>query len=264
MPYLTVGDPDFRSSVEFGIALIDAGAHILELGIPFSDPTADGPIIQQAMKRALAHKDFSLKKIFWVAGEIHRARPDTPLVFLSYINPVLEGFHQNDGSGLIDSVLKESIKFFLNECKECGIRGVVIPDLPFDTEESREFRKQAKKLDISQIMLVAPNTKAERLSSICQVASGFIYYVTSLGVTGIRSELPQDLQGRILKVKELSGVPVLAGFGISKTEHIDALKNVMDGVIVGSLNHKIINEHKKNAREVLIQTTTRFVDACKN
>ena len=272
MPYLTIGDPDFKSTVEYAIAMIDAGADIIELGIPFSDPTADGPIIQAAMVRALKNKDFSLKNVFSVAREIHLKRPRIPLIFLTYLNPVLTYCSEVNSS---KSKLKnrnaqaskeangwrKSVEIFLDDCKKSGIMGVVIPDLPFEEEEAEYFRTICNKNGIGSVMMIAPNTGEERFEKICRLSSGFIYYVTSLGVTGERKELPKDIVTRVKRVQKLSKLPVLAGFGINTPDQVKELKGIVDGVIVGSLNHRIIERCKTTAADELKKVTSEFVKA---
>lgn len=270
MPYLTLGDPSYEQTVEFAVAMIDAGADVLELGIPFSDPTADGPVIQAAMVRALAGADFSMEKIFATVGEIHRARPKIPLVFLSYMNPILNGLTPEAGRIDFSRAPAERLSYdaaaalrtFLEHCEAAGIRGLVIPDLPFDAPESEILRAQGAVRGIDQILMVAPNTDSERLEAICQAARGFIYYVTSMGVTGMRAELPPDLRERLDLVKRRSGLPVMAGFGFSHPDQVRGLLDAVDGIIVGSLNHRIIEEHGASARDRLAELTRGFVDVC--
>lgn len=262
MPYLTVGDPDFESTVEFAVGMIDAGAELLELGIPFSDPTADGPTIEAAMVRSISQPDFSIQKVFEITRQIHAARPATPLIYLSYANPVLNGF--NDASDLAEYDVRRNINRFLEHCQSAGVQAVVIPDLPHDQPEAELFRELAGQYCLSQILMVAPNTGEARLAEICKYAQGFIYYVTSLGVTGMQGALPVDLQDRVRHVRETSGVPVLAGFGISKVEQVAPLRDVLDGIIVGSKNHSVIAELGKKAGAELNRITAGFVAACRN
>ncbi len=250
MPYLTVGDPDRARTVEFAVAMIDAGADLIELGIPFSDPTADGPVIQAAMVRAMAEPGFSLQSVFATMEQIHQARPEMPLVVLTYANPVL--------SGLSTEGAERSARAFLTQAHRCGVRGVVIPDLPFDSPEGVMLRSVSAESGIDSILMVAPNTSEERMRRICASARGFIYYVTSLGVTGLRRELPPELEQRVALVRKLAGVPVLAGFGFSQPEQGRALAGILDGIIVGSLNHRIISEHGAQAAAALAQITREF------
>lgn len=252
MPYLTAGDPDFASTVRFACGMIDAGADLIELGIPFSDPTADGPVIQAAMVRAMENADFSLERIFQCAREIHEARPDVPIVFLSYMNPVFRGFaHKSD----------RPLEAFLAEAARAGIQGIVIPDLPADQPEAIEFFRVSERFQIAQIFMSAPNTSPARLSDLRKHGRGFIYHVTSYGVTGERSELPPEVKTQMKAVRESTGLPVFAGFGFSRPEQAEAVKAVADGVIVGSLHHRLIQEKGAGALEAISESTAAFVKA---
>ena len=264
MPYLTVGDPDFESTIEFAIGMIDAGADLIELGIPFSDPTADGPVIQAAMQRALDRPDFSLVRVFEVARKIHDQRPATPLVMLTYLNPVLAGFltQEPDGTtarGSFDPAA--NLVRFLGECQRSGVVGLVIPDLPYDQPEGKLLGELAPEYGVHRILMVAPNSSERRFREICRRASGFIYYVTSLGVTGARSALPPELAANVERVRRESGLPVLAGFGISSPEQVAPLRSLVDGVIVGSLNHQLIEAQGPAARAALCAAAAGFVGA---
>ena len=264
MPYLTVGDPDFQSTVKFAVGMIDAGADLIELGIPFSDPTADGPTIQAAMQRALGRADFSLQSVFGAAREIHAQRPEIPLVMLTYLNPVLAGllgapFPKPTGKRSFDA--EENLCRFLGECKASGVVGLVIPDLPYDQPEGELLGRLGPQFGVNQILMVAPNSSKRRFREICSRASGFIYYVTSLGVTGTRSSLPPEVSENVERVRKESGLPVFAGFGISSPEQVVSLRALVDGVIVGSLNHRLIEEHGAEAGPALSEATARFVAA---
>ncbi|MCR9144507.1 MAG: tryptophan synthase subunit alpha [bacterium] len=272
MPYLTMGDPSYEKTVEYALGMIDAGADLLEIGIPFSDPTADGPVIQEAMVRSLEATEFSMDKVFEAVSKIHAARPEVPIVFLSYMNPILNGFAESLEYGRADLTkpigqrltydAPGAIEVFLKRCQTSGVRGLVVPDLPFDSPESQVLRERGAELGVDQILLVAPNTTPERLAGICSAARGFIYYVTSMGVTGMRAELPPDLRERIDLVKEKSGLPVFAGFGFSDPEQARSLSGSVDGIIVGSLNHRIIAEHGVASDGPLIEITRGFAEAC--
>lgn len=247
MPYLTVGDPDFDSTVQFASAMIQEGADILELGIPFSDPTADGPVIEAAMVRAMARADFSLERIFASAAAIHKAHPQVPLVWLSYMNPVFAGF-------------AGGVKEFLQRSAEAGIRGIVIPDLPKDQPEAAEFARAGESLGVAQIFMSAPNTDPARLRAL-RGGSGFVYHVTSYGVTGERRDLPPEVAAQIERARKESGLPVFAGFGFSRPEQAAAVREAADGVIVGSLHHRIIQEKGTASAEDLRAATRGFVQA---
>ena len=270
MPYLTLGDPSYDESVQFALSMIDAGADLLELGIPFSDPTADGPVIQKAMVRSLEGEGFNMQKVFAAAKAIHAARPGVPLVFLTYMNPIMNGLDGSAGrvdfsqapADRLDYDSAGAIRAFLAACQDAGIQGVVIPELPFDQPESVLLRELAPEYNVEQILMVAPNTGPDRLEAVCKAAGGFIYYVTSLGVTGMRSELPPELGERVRLVRETSGLPVLAGFGISRPEQVPPLREIVDGIIVGSLNHRIIEEAGAGAGEQLARLTGDFARAC--
>jgi len=263
MPYLTIGDPTAEATEEFALALIDAGADILELGIPFSDPTADGPVIEAAMVRSLSQNKFSMESIFKTVDKIHKARPEIPIVFLGYLNPILH-YKSNVITGKTDTISSEaSIESFMKRCSSAGVQGIVIPDLPFDQPESRYFKTYGKKYDVSLIMMIAPNTKNKRMKEIAEISEGFIYYVTSMGVTGERNELPADIRQKINQIRKLSGVPVFAGFGISKPEHVRMLKKDVQGIIVGSLNHTIIQEYGNSSSEKLKEITSNFLQELK-
>ena len=270
MPYLTLGDPSYDESVQFALSMIDAGADLLELGIPFSDPTADGPVIQKAMVRSLEGEGFNMQKVFAAAKAIHAARPGVPLVFLTYMNPIMNGLDGSAGrvdfsqapADRLDYDSAGAIRAFLAACQDAGIQGVVIPELPFDQPESVLLRELAPEYNVEQILMVAPNTGPDRLEAVCKAAGGFIYYVTSLGVTGMRSELPPELGERVRLVRETSGLPVLAGFGISRPEQVPPLRESVDGIIVGSLNHRIIEEAGAGAGEQLARLTGDFARAC--
>lgn len=268
MPYITCGDPDFEHSVRYGVALIDGGADILELGIPFSDPTADGPVIQQAMVRAMARPDFSIDRVLDAAAEIHKQRPDTPIVLLGYLNPILSHFFAEldpENEKKADPVLDEnsgchrSIQRFLERAKQCGVQGIVIPDLPFDSPEAELFRSSAQ--DISLVSMIAPNTQRKREKAICRQAEGFIYYVSSLGTTGERKDLPPETAQKVEELKKESGIPLFVGFGISQPEQARALAAHVDGVIVGSLNQRLIDEDPEAAPGKLTEITQSFVSS---
>ncbi|MBX7057446.1 MAG: tryptophan synthase subunit alpha [Leptospirales bacterium] len=253
MPYLTVGDPSREATIRYAAAMIDAGADLMELGLPFSDPTADGPVIQAAMVRAMAQPGFNLSATFDTIESIHKLRPKTPLVILSYANPVLRGLRTGP-----DQPIADSLDLFLGRAAQCGVRALVTPDLPFDSPEGGLLRKLGAGYGIDSILMAAPNSSDDRLRAICAASRGFIYYVTSLGVTGVRQALPPELQERVALVRRLSGLPVLAGFGFSSPEQAAELAGVLDGIIVGSLNHRIIAESAERAEAELARVTAAF------
>ncbi|MCB1306108.1 MAG: tryptophan synthase subunit alpha [Leptospiraceae bacterium] len=267
MPYITAGDPDLKSTVSYALALIDGGADVLELGIPFSDPTADGPVIQEAMVRAMANADFNIDHVLDAAAQIHEQRPEVPIVLLGYLNPVLSHFFSDldpEAEKRMDPInpnsgCQKSIHRFLTRASECGVQGMVIPDLPFDAPEAELFRSHSS--GISLVSMIAPNTSAARQKQICKKAGGFIYYVSALGTTGERKELSPEIANRVKTIKEDSGVPLFVGFGVSQPEQARALAPYSDGVIVGSLNQRLIDEEPATAAQRLKSTTAAFVAA---
>ena len=214
MPFLTAGDPDEVRSREFVLEAAGRGADIVELGIPFSDPLADGVTIQRASRRAL-RGGFSLRRALGLAAEVRRAA-DVPLVFMSYANPVF-------------SLGAEA---FAARAGAAGVDGVIVPDLP--PEEAGELREAAERHGVATIFLVAPTTPQARLPLICAASRGFVYLVTVRGVTGTREGLPLDLTTSLARVRAATDLPIAAGFGIATPQQVAAVAREADGVIVGS------------------------------
>ena len=225
IPYISLGDPEYALSVEWAKSLLNGGADILELGIPFSDPVADGPVIQKSYMRSLS-KGFSMKKVFDTTLAIHNFKKNIPLLYLTSFNPILS----------------YGIQEFFERAEEVGITGVVIPDLPFDSKDFIEAFIQAKKFNICIIQMVTPSSSKERVLKLKKYSSGFIYYVTSYGVTGERSTFGSDLKKKILETKKIFSLPVCAGFGISKPEQSKEISKYADGIIIGSAVQRIIEE----------------------
>lgn len=226
IPYFTLGDPNYEASIDFGKIILAEGADILELGIPFSDPVADGPVIQRAVARSLKN-GFSFTEIFRVTKSIHESKPEVPLVYLTYFNPI---YHYG-------------ISVFLDEAVKVGIAGLVIPDLPFDSEESEYLFSELRKRDMDLIHLVTPATNKSRIHSIAKTSSGFIYYVTSFGVTGERREFSVDLSDRIQFLRNQMKLPICAGFGISTATQANQISQFSDGIIIGSAIQRILEEN---------------------
>lgn len=226
IPFITCGDPDLETTAKVVRAAVENGADLIELGIPFSDPTAEGPVIQGANIRALAG-GVTTDKIFDFVKEL-RSDVKIPMVFMTYANVVYS----------------YGAERFMNKCRETGMDGIVIPDLPF--EEKGEFAEPAKKYGIDLISLIAP-TSDKRIAMIAREAEGFIYLVSSLGVTGVRSEINTDL-GSITKIiRENTDVPCAIGFGISTPEQAKAMAAVSDGAIVGSAIIRLLEKYGKDA-----------------
>lgn len=228
--FLTAGDPDYETSLENFKAVIEAGADLIEVGIPFSDPIAEGPVIQEADIRALA-SGMTTDRVFGLVHDI-RKEYDIPIVFMTYANPV---YHYG------------ADRFFKNAA-DAGADGIIIPDCPY--EERGEFEETAAKYGIDFISMIAP-TSEDRIKTIASQAKGFIYVVSSLGVTGVRSEITTDLDSIIRLIKESSDTPAAIGFGISTPEQAIAMSKKADGVIVGSAMVRIVAQYGKDAPKKL-------------
>jgi tryptophan synthase alpha chain len=224
--FVTGGDPTIEASQGIIEAMARAGCDLIEIGVPFSDPIAEGPVIQEADIRALA-AGATVEKVFSLV-ETLRAKIETPLVFLTYLNPV---FHYG-------------YEAFFARAQAAGLDGIIIPDLPF--EEQREVKPIANAHHIDLISMVAP-TSAARTREIAKSAQGFLYIVSSMGVTGVRSEITTDIAGIISGVKAVSNVPCAVGFGINTPDQARDMARVADGVIVGSAIVKLVAEHGASA-----------------
>jgi len=228
--FLTAGDPTLDKTALYIEVMEKAGADLIEIGIPFSDPVAEGPVIERANERAL-NNGATVDRIFAMVESV-RKKVTVPLVFLTYFNPVF----------------KYGQESFFTKCAEVGIDGIIIPDLPF--EESSETKRLAKKHGVDVISLIAP-TSHERIKMIAKEASGFIYAVSSMGVTGVRSAIHTDLAGMINLVRTVTDLPVAVGFGIAEPEQAQEVAKISDGAIVGSRIVSIIEEYGENAKEPL-------------
>jgi len=235
--FITGGDPNIEKTKEFVLEMIKAGADLVEIGIPFSDPIAEGPVIQEANNRALT-AGATVEKLFTLVADL-RKETQVPLVFLTYANPV---FHY--GMTTCTASGHAGYEAFFKRCAEVGLDGIIIPDLPF--EEQPPVREAANKHGIDLISLIAPTSEA-RIKEIAKSAAGFIYLVSSMGVTGIRSEITTDLGAITAAIKSVTDTPVAIGFGIHTTEQAAQMSKIADGVIVGSAIVKIIAKYGENA-----------------
>lgn len=224
--FITAGDPDIETSEKIILSAAENGADIIEIGIPFSDPTAEGPVIQGANLRAL-NNGITTDKVFDLVRRL-REKISIPLVFMTYANVVF-------------SYGKE---IFLSNCKEVGIDGLILPDVPF--EEREEFSGECKKNDVALIPLVAP-TSHDRIAMISKSAEGFVYIVSSLGVTGTRSAITTDIGSIVKLVRENTEVPCAVGFGIQTPEQAHDMASLSDGAIVGSAIIKIMEKYGKDS-----------------
>jgi len=230
--YLMAGDPNLAVSAEYFLTAQDAGADMVEIGIPFSDPIAEGEVIQAASTRALA-AGARLDGVFDMVVSI-KDKMRIPMVFMTYLNPVfVYGYDR-----------------FFAKCAEIGVCGVIIPDLPF--EEQGEAKVIAIKHGIEIVTLIAP-TSDNRIEKIAGSAEGFIYLVSSMGVTGVRSEITADLSAIISEIRKHTDVPIAIGFGISTPDQAKHYSTIADGVIVGSAIVRIIGQHGENAKKALFE-----------
>ncbi len=218
--YLTAGDPSLDATREIAIAAIDAGADVIELGVPFSDPLADGPVIQRAMERAVARKT-RLKDVLALAGEIRAARPQAGLVIFTYLNPIL----------------RFGMSKFADDAAAGGADGVLVTDLI--VEEAASYLAEMQRVGLAPIFLAAPTSPDERLEAIAAHSKGFIYAISRVGITGTQQSLTGDaaaLVGRIREISERQGrtLPVAVGFGISNSEHVAQVGRFADAAVVGS------------------------------
>ena len=228
IPFITCGDPDLETTGKVVRAAVANGAGLIELGIPFSDPTAEGPVIQGANLRALSG-GVTTDKIFDFVRDL-RKDVEIPLVFMTYANVVFS----------------YGAERFLKNCSAIGIDGIILPDVPF--EEKEEFGGLCRKYGVALISMIAP-TSENRVAMIAREAEGFLYIVSSLGVTGVRSEIKTDLSSILKVVREHTDVPCAIGFGISTPEQAKKMARIADGVIVGSAIIKLLAAHGREAAE---------------
>lgn len=226
IPFVTAGDPTLDVTEQLLYEMQKAGADLIEIGIPFSDPTAEGPVIQEANERALA-EGCTTDKIF---DMLKRAKEKitVPMVFLTYVNPIfIYGTER-----------------FMEKCRQLEIDGVIVPDLPY--EEKNELLSNCRKYDVDLISLIAP-TSDDRIQMIAREAMGYIYVVSSLGVTGIRSNITTDIGAIVKRIREVTDTPVAVGFGIATLEQAEKMAGLSDGAIVGSAIVKIVEQYGKDA-----------------
>lgn len=222
IPFITAGDPDLATTRDLIIELANAGATLIELGIPFSDPMADGPVIQRASERALRH-NFGVAEVLQLVSDA-RHQTDVPIILFSYFNPLLQFGIEN----------------LANQAKAAGIDGVLVTDLI--PEEAGELAATMRRHDLDLIFLVAPTSTDERLRLIAERASGFIYAVSRAGVTGAREEMSAEAEKLVNRVRRFSDLPVGVGFGISKPEHVADVWRYADAVVVGSAIVKLAED----------------------
>jgi tryptophan synthase alpha chain len=218
--YLTAGDPSLEATRKIAVAAIDAGADVIELGVPFSDPLADGPVIQRAMERALAHESgrrgTRLKDVLGLAREIRAARPAGGLVIFSYLNPIL----------------RYGLKKFADDAKAAGVDGVLATDMI--VEEAAEYLKEMSRVDLAPIFLAAPTSPDARLEAIATHSKGFVYAISRTGITGTQQSVAGDAAALVARIRRWSKLPVAVGFGISNAEHVAQVAEFADAAVIGS------------------------------
>ena len=228
--FLTAGDPCLEKTVEYILEMEKAGATLIEIGIPFSDPIAEGPVIQEANIRALS-KGMTTDQVFEIVAKV-RETSNIPLCLMTYLNPVFHYGYDN----------------FFKQCQKVGVDGIIIPDCPY--EESKEVSDVSYQYDVTLISMIAPTSK-ERTLEIAKQAKGFIYLVSSMGVTGMRSNIVTDIEGIVESIKSVSDTPVAVGFGINSPEQVKYFSKIADGVIVGSAIVNLIKEYGEHAHQPL-------------
>ncbi|MCH2157640.1 MAG: tryptophan synthase subunit alpha [Oleiphilaceae bacterium] len=228
IPYITAGDPQPSWTEDLMHCLVDSGADIIELGVPFSDPMADGPVIQLACERALKHNT-SLSDIFDIVRSFREKNTDTPVVLMGYLNPIE----------------RMGVDAFLEKAAESGVDGVLTVDLP--PEEAEIFAPKVAAKGMDSVFLVAPTTTDDRIRSICKHSSGYVYYVSVKGVTGSAALSTDDVAQKVANIRSIADIPVGVGFGITDAESASAVAKVSDGVIVGSV---LVNTIKENQEDL--------------
>lgn len=242
IPFITGGDPDIETTEKLLYVMQEAGADLIEIGIPFSDPVAEGVVIQDANERALS-AGCTTDKLFDMVKRA-REKVTVPVVFMTYINPIY-------------TYGKEK---FMKRCVECGLDGVIVPDLPY--EEKDEIAGVCEEYGIDLISLIAP-TSHDRIKMIAKEAKGFIYCVSSMGVTGVRSEIKTNIGEMTSMVKEVTDVPCAVGFGISTPEQAKEMAAVSDGAIVGSAIVKIVAQYGKDSAPKVAEYVRSMKEAVK-
>lgn len=240
IPFITGGDPNLETTKRLIIAMEKAGADLIEIGLPFSDPIAEGIVIQEANERALA-AGCTTDRLFDMVKEV-RKTVKVPLVFLTYINPIF-------------TYGKEK---FMERCVECGIDGLIVPDLPY--EEKGEIREICDQYHVELVSMIAPTSKA-RIRMIAKEAKGFIYVVSSLGVTGVRSEIKTNIAEMTDMIREVTDTPCAIGFGISKPEQAAKMAAVSDGAIVGSAIVRMVAQHGEDSVPVVAEYVKNMKEA---
>ncbi|MCX8064471.1 MAG: tryptophan synthase subunit alpha [Candidatus Hydrogenedentes bacterium] len=233
--YITAGHPTPESFLDIVISLERAGVDIVEVGVPFSDPVGDGPVIQSASLVALRNGTTPIKVLEWISKL--RENSNIPILLFTYFNPILAC----------------GISNFIEQSAKSGVDGILCVDLP--VEEAEDYTHKAREKGLATVFLIAPTSSEERIRKITRNCSGFVYYISRLGVTGEKQDVSQDISQRVQVIKKYTSLPVYVGFGISKPEHAKYVARVSDGVIVGSAFVRFLEEHKGDS-----MWKERFID----
>ena len=240
--YLTAGDPSLGATREIALAAIDAGADVLELGVPFSDPLADGPVIQRASERALA-RGTRLKDVLALAGEIHAARPQAGIVIFSYLNPIL----------------RYGLAKFADDAKAAGVDGVLATDMI--VEEAGAYLRELNRVDLAPIFLAAPTSPDARLEAIAAHTKGFVYAISRTGITGKQQSMTSDAEALVARIRRWSRLPIAVGFGISHAEHVAQVARFADAAVIGSAIVELIERTSAaTGPESAPQAVARFIE----
>jgi len=235
--YLTAGDPSLDATRAIAIEAIDAGADVIELGVPFSDPLADGPVIQRAMERAVA-RGVSLRDVIKLAGEIRAARPAAGIILFTYLNPIL----------------RFGLRAVADAAKAAGADGVLVTDMI--VEEAGEYLAEMSRVGLAPVFLAAPTSPDERLAAIALHSRGFIYAISRVGITGTQQSLTSDASALVERIRRWSTLPVAVGFGISNSEHVAQVGRFADAAVVGSAIVELI---EKSTPETAPGAVARFI-----
>ena len=235
--YVTTGDPDVDTTRKIAIAAIDAGAEVIELGVPFSDPLADGPVIQRASERAVV-RHTRMSDVLRVAGEIRRARPDAGLVIFTYFNPIV----------------RYGLSRFADDAAAAGADGVLVTDMI--VEEAAEYLAEMERVGLAPVFLAAPTSPDERLEAIVRHSKGFVYAISRVGITGKQQSLTTDAEALVSRIRRWSNLPVAVGFGISNAEHFARVAEFADAAAIGSAIVELI---ERSTPEEAPEAVARFI-----
>ena len=242
--YITLGDPSVEKTFEYCASLIESGVDILEIGIPFSDPIADGPVIQASHQRALlSNEDVTLKQAFSLIQRLKQHYPDTPITIMSAINLVMQ----------------YGVQQCFSDAKQHGCDGFILPDCSIEMAD--DFTRLAKEESISLVHLISPLCTKERMKNIVEQSTGFLYVISSTGITGERENFANNLSALITNIKKVKDIPVAVGFGVSSKEQVDYLHSIADAVIVGSYLVNVINKYEDKAATHLADSVKQLIES---